>query len=148
MVLPTMFNVMRRSHSYQGTSKTLFGVSRQNLNEEAKTLLNGEYKQAFDAVIAAVQKMVELNDAGAAAASKRGDEFYANARLTIISVLIGALVVGLLLALFISRIISRPLNIAAQVAGQLAEGNLTAKIEVTPKDTIVRPGCGSSPTRV
>lgn len=119
---------------YQSYSKTLLGDSRQNLKDQALTLLNGDSKRAYDAVTEDLQKMVAINEEGGATASKLGDELYANARIAIIAVLIGALVVGLFLALFISRIISRPLNIAAQVASRLAEGDLTAKIEVTSKD--------------
>lgn len=120
--------------AYQNVSKTLLNTSRQLLTEEAQRLFAGESRQAFEAMLAEIQKMVELNNEGADASSAKGDTLYASARLAIIGVLIGALVIGLVLALFISRIISRPLNIAAQVASQLAEGDLTAKIEVTSKD--------------
>jgi methyl-accepting chemotaxis protein len=120
--------------AYLSVSKTLFGISRQNMTEEARTLLNGASKQTFDAALNNLLEMVELNDQGASAASARGDELYASARLAIIGVLIGALLIGLLLALFISRIISRPLSLAAQVAAKLAEGDLSVKIEVNSKD--------------
>ncbi|MDN0077002.1 methyl-accepting chemotaxis protein [Crenobacter sp. SG2303] len=120
--------------TYQGISKTLHGISRQNNKAEALTLANGESKRAYDAVGSGIDKLVQINNDGGHAASAHGDALYASARIAIIGVLIGALVIGLLLALFISRIISRPLNIAARVAGQLAEGDLTAKIDATSKD--------------
>lgn len=120
--------------SYLNVSKTLFGISRQNTNDEAEALFKGESLRSYATVINDLETLVTLNSDGAAAAGKRGEELYAHARTAIIAVLIGALVVGLFLAVFISRIISRPLNIAAQVASRLAEGDLTAKIEVTSKD--------------
>ncbi|WLH10586.1 methyl-accepting chemotaxis protein [Pseudomonas hefeiensis] len=120
--------------AYLAVSKDLFALSRQNLTGQAQELLKGESKRHFDLVTADLQKLVELNAAGADVASAHGTELYEEARLSIIAVLIATLLVGLGLALFISRIISRPLKQAALVAGQLAEGNLNAKIESGSKD--------------
>ncbi|WP_434700157.1 methyl-accepting chemotaxis protein [Pseudomonas sp. D1-1] len=120
--------------AYLVVSKDLFALSRQNQTEQAMALLKGESKRQFDLVTSDLQKLVELNDVGAGAASEHGTQLYENARLSIIAVLAAALLVGLGLALFISRIISRPLKQAAAVAEQLAEGNLNAKIEAGSKD--------------
>ncbi|MBA1381049.1 methyl-accepting chemotaxis protein [Pseudomonas brassicacearum] len=120
--------------TYLVTSKDLFALSRQNQTEQAMALLKGESKRQFDLVTGDLQKLVELNAAGADVASAHGTKLYENARLSIIVVLAVALLVGLGLALFISRIISRPLKQAAAVAEQLAEGNLNAKIDGGSKD--------------
>ncbi|WPP02477.1 methyl-accepting chemotaxis protein (plasmid) [Pseudomonas sp. HR96] len=115
-------------------SKTLIDLSRQNHTDEARTLIKGESKQTFDIAIGDLQKLVELNDAGAAAANQRGNQLYIDARVSIIGALIAALLVGVILALFVSRIISRPLRHAAGVAMQLAEGDLNVHIQVASKD--------------
>lgn len=120
--------------AYLAVSKDLLALSRQNLTEQAHALLKGESKRQFDLVVNDLQKLVELNDVGAGAASERGAALFEKSRLSIIVALIAALLVGLGLALFISRIISRPLKQAASVAEQLAEGNLNAKIESGSKD--------------
>ncbi|EPJ89310.1 methyl-accepting chemotaxis protein [Pseudomonas sp. CFII68] len=120
--------------AYLAISKDLLALSRQNLTEQANAMLKGESKHRFDLVTGDLQKLVELNAAGADVASAHGTQLYENARLSIIAVLVAALLVGLGLALFISRIISRPLKQAAAVAEQLAEGNLNAKIEGGSKD--------------
>ncbi|MFL7961517.1 methyl-accepting chemotaxis protein [Pseudomonas kielensis] len=120
--------------AYLAVSKDLLALSRQNLTEQAHALLKGESKRQFELVVNDLQKLVELNDVGAGAASERGAALFEKSRLSIIVVLIAALLVGLSLALFISRIISRPLKQAAAVAEQLAEGNLNAKIESGSKD--------------
>jgi methyl-accepting chemotaxis protein len=125
--------------AYQGVSKTLFGISRQNLTEEARTLLNGASSQAYVKALKHLEDLVQLNDDGATVASKRGDAQYVGARLAIISVLIGALVVGLLLALFISRVITRQLGgepgYAAEIAEQVANGNMAVEIKLRNGDT-------------
>ncbi|WP_297844433.1 methyl-accepting chemotaxis protein [Pseudomonas sp.] len=120
--------------AYLTVSKNLFALSQQHLDAESKALLKGESKRIFEIVANDLQKLVELNDAGAAAANERGTALYENARISIIGVLIAALLIGLGLALFISRIISKPLKQAASVASQLAEGNLNVHIDVGSKD--------------
>ncbi|MET0613209.1 MAG: methyl-accepting chemotaxis protein [Pseudomonas caspiana] len=119
---------------YLAVSKDLQALSNQSREDEARAMLAGESKRQFDLVTGDLQKLVELNDAGAEAASQRGDALYDSARVSIIGVLIAALVIGLGLALFISRIISRPLKEAALVAEQLSEGNLNVRIEAGSKD--------------
>lgn len=120
--------------AYLAVSKNLLALSQQHLDAEAKVVLKGESKRLFELVAGDLQKMVELNDAGAATANDRGAALYENARVSIIAVLIVALFVGLGLALFISRIISKPLKQAASVTAQLAEGNLNVHIDAGSKD--------------
>jgi methyl-accepting chemotaxis protein len=120
--------------AYLSTSKTLLTLSQQKLDAEAKALIKGESRRIFELVTSDLQKMVELNDTGAAAANDRGLALYENAKVSIIAVLIAALFIGLGLALFISRIISKPLKQAASVTAQLAEGNLNVHIDAGSKD--------------
>ncbi|MFD1682025.1 HAMP domain-containing protein [Pseudomonas rhodesiae] len=120
--------------AYLATSKQLLELSRENQETQARGLLRGESKTHFDEVTARLQKMVELNDAGATAAGDKGSALYESSRLSIIAALVAALLIGLGLALFIARIISRPLRLAANAAEQLAEGNLSAQIEPGAKD--------------
>ncbi|RYY73352.1 MAG: HAMP domain-containing protein [Gammaproteobacteria bacterium] len=120
--------------AYQQTDKTLLGLSKQNQQQEAASYFAGTSRNAFDEVIGIAEKMVELNDKGAEAAKKRGDELYKNSRVSIIAVLIGALLAGIILAIFISRTISKPLTLAADAATRLSNGDLTVRIDVSSKD--------------
>ncbi|MCI3943709.1 methyl-accepting chemotaxis protein [Pseudomonas syringae] len=130
-----LFNAINASWAaYLKIGNDLFDLSRQNLEVQARTLLRGESKVRFDEVTNELQKMIELNDAGATAAGEKGTSLYQTARISIIVVLIAALLIGLGLALFIARIISRPLKEAASAAEQLAEGNLNAHIGHGSKD--------------
>ena len=120
--------------SYLNTSKNLLAESRQGSKEHANVILKGDSKRDFEQVASDLVKIIDFNDAGATAANQRGNEIYANARLSIIAAVLVALLVGIALALFISRIISNPLRRAVDVASQLAEGNLAVKIEGGSKD--------------
>ena len=121
-------------NAYQSVSAKLFSDSRQNRIDEARAILTGESRRLFDAVTSDLQKMVEINASGGDAAVEQGNKLFTNSRLSIIAVLVAALLIGFALALFIARIISRPLREAAVVAGQLAEGDLSAQIEVRSRD--------------
>jgi methyl-accepting chemotaxis protein len=120
--------------TYYNLSKTLLELSRQDQVEQARTLLNGESKVVFDRISDTLARLVQLNDDGAGAASAEGDRVYASARVAIVSVLIVALLLGLFMAWFVSRIISRPLKQAAEMAQRLADGDLTARLDVTSRD--------------
>lgn len=120
--------------AYLASSKQVLELSRQNQEAQARGLLRGESKSHFDEVTTRLQKMVELNDAGATVAGDKGSALYESSRVSIIAVLGAALLIGLGLAIFIARIISRPLRQAASAAEQLAEGNLNAHIEPGGKD--------------
>jgi methyl-accepting chemotaxis protein len=120
--------------AYLASSQQLFELSRQNQEAQARGVLRGESKVHFDELTSRLQKMVELNDAGATVAGDKGSALYESSRLLIIVVLGAALLIGLGLALFIARIISRPLRLAASAAEQLAEGNLNTPIAPGSKD--------------
>ena len=120
--------------SYLNTSKNLLAESRLGAKEQTNAILKGDSKRDFEQVASDLVKLIDLNDAGATAANQRGNEIYANARLSIIAAVLVALLVGIALALFISRIISNPLKRAVDVASQLAEGNLAVKIDGGSKD--------------
>ncbi|ONH53045.1 methyl-accepting chemotaxis protein [Pseudomonas cedrina] len=120
--------------AYLASSQQLFELSRQNQEAQARGVLRGDSKVHFDELTSRLQKMVELNDAGATVAGDKGSALYESSRLLIIVVLGAALLIGLGLALFIARIISRPLRLAATAAEQLAEGNLNTPIASGSKD--------------
>ncbi|MEW6354464.1 MAG: methyl-accepting chemotaxis protein [Pseudomonadota bacterium] len=120
--------------AYMSVHEDIVNLSRENKNEEAKALIRGDSQKLFDGASADLLKLVNMNVQGGKDASDAGDVLYANSRMWIIGVLIGALVLGLGLAIFIARIVSRPLTEAVKVAGTVAAGDLTSKIEVTTKD--------------
>ncbi|RXZ33677.1 HAMP domain-containing protein [Oxalobacteraceae bacterium CAVE-383] len=59
---------------------------------------------------------------------------YQRARIWMISLSVAAAALGILLAWLATRSITRPINRAVQVAQTVAQGDLTARIEITSKD--------------
>src|SRR3990172_4210718 len=126
------FQTLWKAYGFQ--HEDLLALSRDNKNDEAKALMRGDSQVLFNQLGDALQQLVNLNVQGGNAASDAGDKLYANSRLWIISVLLGAMVLGFGLALFIARIVSKPLIQAINVASTVAAGDLTSKIEVTTQD--------------
>jgi methyl-accepting chemotaxis protein len=124
----------RQWSAYANVHKQLVAISRQNRTEEARALLTGESKKMYDAMSGELSRLAELNKAGADASALRGHQTYESARIAIIGVIVAALLIGFLAAFTVARMISRPVAQAAKLAQQLAEGDLTAKVEVDSKD--------------
>ena len=105
-------------------------------HRESVDFINGELKVSADAVddtLTALSKMKEENAKGAA---DLATEVYLSSRSLMIGLAVGGVLVGMLFGVLISRSITKPLGESVRVANQLAEGDLTAKIEVRSKDEV------------
>lgn len=120
--------------AYMKVSERVLHLSRQGQKDQAKTVLAVDSKPVFDRAAGTLNKLVELNDAGAAQASAVAQHTYETARNAIIALLAFAILIGLFLAWFVSRSISRPLGVAVDIASRLAKGDLTGQIEVRGRD--------------
>ena len=112
----------------------LVALSRAQQTDEAKLLVRGDSLKYNRELNNNLDKLVELNMAGAANADDSGDKLYAGARAWIFGILVGSIALGLALAFTIARIVSRPLSEAVSAAQRVAAGDLTSHIEVTSKD--------------
>jgi methyl-accepting chemotaxis protein len=108
--------------------------SRAHRNQEAITAANVTSSGAFHAAEAMLTKLVEINEAGAAASHEQSLAAYASARAWVIGFVTVALAVGLLIALLVSRAIARPLRRAVEVADAIAAGDLRQQVEATTRD--------------
>jgi methyl-accepting chemotaxis protein len=88
---------------------------RAGADDEAAALMAGASRREFEAASATLDKMVELNAAGAAAASARGDAVYAATRRLVVASVALSLLVGVGVALAIAGRIART---ARTVAGR------------------------------
>ncbi|ASU37868.1 methyl-accepting chemotaxis protein [Herbaspirillum sp. meg3] len=114
--------------------KKILDISRTNKNEDARTLLKGESTKVYRNLLDQVEKLVEVNEKGSERSSADADATYASAKLWIISMLAICLVAAMTLAAWISRVISKPLGAAVEVAQRVADGDLTADIQLAGKD--------------
>jgi methyl-accepting chemotaxis protein len=94
--------------------------------------------KSVDRTVAAVlQPLNELVAIKARNASDQNDEttrIAEDSRTLVLSLSLGCMMLGVGLGLWISRGIARPLRSAVDFAGRLADGDLTARVEVRGKD--------------
>ncbi|MFL9878581.1 methyl-accepting chemotaxis protein [Herbaspirillum rhizosphaerae] len=114
--------------------KKILDISRTNKNEDARALLKGESTKVYRNLLDQVEKLVEVNEKGSDKSSADADATYASAKLWIIAMLAICMVIAMTLAVWISRVISKPLGAAVEVAQRVADGDLTADIQLAGKD--------------
>ncbi len=125
----TIFRTFKKNLAdYLNISDRLLAFSRQNHNEEAKKLAEGESRSSFDAVAENLASLKALNRKGAAASAASGDAAYAQGRLVLILLLIGAAILGAVVCIVIIRGVSRQLGedpgYLFEVASRIAGGEM------------------------
>jgi methyl-accepting chemotaxis protein len=108
--------------------------SRTNENAQAKALVEGELPKLFESANATLVKLIDLNHAGAMAASEHAEHAYYSARNTTIAIALAAMLIATVAALWLIRSIGRPLARAMQAADRVADGDLSQPIEVSSQD--------------
>ncbi|GAB4569190.1 MAG: MCP four helix bundle domain-containing protein [Rhizobacter sp.] len=94
----------------------------------AKGLLGGNGAKAYQAAKTSVGKLVELNSAGAKAASAQADAVYHQARLIVLSALGAMVALGLVIGWSISRDLAAAAEQAVQHADKMAAGDLSHNV--------------------
>ncbi|WP_248745911.1 methyl-accepting chemotaxis protein [Pseudomonas sp. MWU12-2037] len=124
--------------SYMRDQSQMVELSRQNKVDEMRNLINNQIKAGTDLMGAQLNRLVEINKAGAKAASHLAGEEYSTASFGIILVSVVAALMTVLLAWLLTRSIVAPLNQAVEAAETIAGGNLTKAIVVEGKDEPAR----------
>jgi CHASE3 domain sensor protein len=97
---------MQSWRGYLLEHEKVLAASRGGRNDEAKALNRGESAKLFRAAADDLNRIVEINVAGGADASKRGDELFAASRTQMIAGLAVIAALGLALGWLISRAIT------------------------------------------
>lgn len=85
---------------------------------------------------AVIDEMVDLKRENAISANTAGNALYATSRTLMLSFVIGGIVLGLGLGYFIARAITGPLTQAVAVLKAVAEGDMTAHLDLDSKDEV------------
>jgi methyl-accepting chemotaxis protein len=117
----------------QPTDKVI-QLGLQNKTEESTKILMGEVRPLQTAYLNAIHDMIVFQSGTMDKAATAADETYNTARSLMMILGIAAAVLGVGIAFLVTRSITKPLNEAVGVANQLADGDMTAKIEVDSKD--------------
>ena len=102
--------------------------------DEAKPILLNEIRPLQLAYFEAVNNLIKFQGELMEKAGQEATEQYQSARTLMLIFGGAAFILAGVIAFWITRSITRPINEAVYVANQLADGDLTAKIEVTSND--------------
>ncbi|MGE5492641.1 MAG: methyl-accepting chemotaxis protein [Actinomycetota bacterium] len=102
--------------------------------DDAVELLKTDMRKSQGDYINAIGELINYQGDLVSKASKEAGQAYEAARNLAIGISAAAVLIAVVIAIWLTRGITRPLNEAVKVANQLADGDLTARIEVTSKD--------------
>jgi methyl-accepting chemotaxis protein len=130
-----MFKVMTEVRKPYGAAQDkLIDLIRNNKVDEAIPFLLVEVARAQGNFFKEIEGFIKFQSERVNKVGEDAIQLYESTRLVLIATTSVALVMSILFAILLTRSITKPLNEAVNVATQLAEGNLTARIEVTSKD--------------
>jgi methyl-accepting chemotaxis protein len=118
----TLDQVRESWKSYAQQNDTLLDLAQTD-PVAAHEMLEGEMLDSFYTLEDQLLKLVEINTANAAAASKQGEEIFAKARQIMIYAAAGGLVGAVLLLLFLMRSIARPVKRLDHAVRALIDGD-------------------------
>ena len=118
------------------THTKLIALSRggEKTIEQTKAYFRGDSRSNFNAMVASLGELADINNKAADAAYATAQATYSQARLWVIGLVIGAIVIAALLALWITRLITRPVAQAVDAAERIAAGDLTVELKAEGKD--------------
>ena len=119
---------------YVDAYKVLINIINEGKKDEARVYLTNVLRPILGAYQASLNKFNEFLTELVQTAVKEAAESYNMARNVMLALVGIALMLAAGIAFWVTRSITGPLNIALNVSNQLAEGDLTANIEVTSKD--------------
>lgn len=109
-------------------------LAASDKKQEATKLLSGELAPLQQSYFEAVERLISFQNELMNAGGKEAEQQYQSGRSVMMILAIVAALLGSVIAFWVTRSITKPLAAAVDVANQLAEGDLTAKIDVTAKD--------------
>ena len=119
---------------YMDLHERMITASRQNQNEEARALLDGESRTAFLAASDTLMALVKLNHEGGDAAGQHAHAAYQSALWVMGVAGVAALVLALVLSVGLTRSITAPLREAVTLAEQVAAGDLSVRLDARRGD--------------
>jgi len=127
-------DLQRMASAYLLEHGKMMALANDGKKDEAVAMLKGSSLPAFDAASGQLDKLLSSNMAGSQQAARGADQIYAFARLGTLATLGAAIAFGVLLAMWLARSISAPLQQVMLVAQRIADGDLSTRIEVGPRN--------------
>ena len=126
----------QRWDAFIAVTEKMLALSKQGaeFDVQAKELATGATPQAFGQFLESIERGLQLNMDGGEAATTQAGKDYELALSLLGGMLVVAVVIGAFLAWIITNSITEPLRQAVQVVQTVANGDLTASINVQGRD--------------
>jgi methyl-accepting chemotaxis protein len=105
-------------------------------NDDKLNVIRKEMLEAGDNVIKQAQTAEEAGYAQLGVARNQAEQLVNDANKIIVGTIVAALILGIIIAMFLANLITTPITVGVTFAKSLAEGDLTAKLDVNGKDEI------------
>ncbi|MCQ8104801.1 methyl-accepting chemotaxis protein [Methylomonas sp. SURF-2] len=105
-------------------------------NDDELKLILKDMAELGDNVIKQAQTAEEAGFAQLGVARTNAETLVSEANKIIIGTILAALILGIIIAIFLANLITAPITLGVKFAKSLAEGDLTAKLDVHGKDEI------------
>jgi methyl-accepting chemotaxis protein len=129
-------NIIKTWTEYLVESDKFVALSRQDKKDEAGAVLKGNSFKLFEKADGLINDEVALNVKAGENEITKAMQAYTLGRNTTLIVLLVNAVLGVSLSVMIARAITGPLNKAAGVLQCVAQGDLTARLEVDSQDEV------------
>ncbi len=121
-------------NQYRQLEERMKTLSRNNQIDQLQALLNSEMLTNSDAINAAINRLLEINNRQAEALNQGAAQQYSSAFNWVVTLLVIATGLTLLFAWLLTNSITRPISSALDAAEEIAKGNLTRPITVDGSD--------------
>src|SRR5450830_1601622 len=120
--------------AYMAESGKLTALSHAGNKSEARAVFKGASNKIYRKLNEEFEVLAKYNDSGSGAAEQTAEQIFRWSRQLIIGAMLLLVAVGIALAVWVARMVARPLQDAVGVAQSVADGDLTAAIDVDSRD--------------
>lgn len=128
--------LLEERKEYVKLMDTLFAVSRSGDTEKAREVLGGRSLELFNTSASTLSDIIAIKNQQSADEVATAKRVYDQALILLVACGIAAVLIAVVAAVWIIRSIQRPLRSAVEMADKVAEGDLTAQIDVRSKDEL------------
>lgn len=121
---------------YKAIDEEIIALAEQDRIEDARTLLEGECEEVFQAISNALDDIIAYNTKGSEEAAEESLFLYRTAVRLIAAVIIAIILVGVFFSFVIIRLIKIPISEIENAAIKMAQGDLNVEISYSSKDEL------------
>ena len=122
--------------AYDQADEKLMALAEQGRTEQARSILDGECVELYNAVTSSFRDIIEYNTEGSDQATEEGVSLYRPALFSQAAVMIVIIIIGVYFSFVIIRGIKFPIFEIEHAASRIAQGDLDIDISYTSRDEL------------